>query len=197
MLTEICKHEEMPTRRQFRHWLTVNETLAASYARARLLWADHWAERVMDISFNPKGGAIDGEGNIVLDHALVALLKLQTDNVKWLVGKWAPRTYGDKPEEGGIGGDSSIASLMRAIDGRTRTIETVIVDPSEQKEQAPPPPPQIEYHKPELPGDLSERDWSVMVDLLELVKRTIPSNSEKPAAEIFDVMRKALLAHFS
>jgi hypothetical protein len=52
----------------------------------------------MDISFNPQG-AIDGSGNLIIDHATIALLKLQTDNAKWLVGKWASRTYGDKPAE--------------------------------------------------------------------------------------------------
>jgi hypothetical protein len=32
--------------------------------------------------------------------------------------------------------------------------------------------------------------------VLEQVKRTIPSNSDTPPAEVFDVIRKALLEHF-
>jgi hypothetical protein len=36
-----------------------------------------------------------------------------------------------------------------------------------------------------------------MLEVLELVKRTITSDSEKPAEEVFGVMRKALLAHFA
>jgi hypothetical protein len=60
----------------------------------------------------------------------------------------------------------------------------------------PPPPKQIEYRKPELPADLTEADWSIMLEVLELVKRTVPSNNERPPEEIFGVMKQALLAHF-
>jgi hypothetical protein len=36
----------------------------------------------------------------------------------------------------------------------------------------------------------------VLVGLLELVKRTVPTNSDEPPAAVFEVIRKALLAHF-
>jgi hypothetical protein len=58
------------------------------------------------------------------------------------------------------------------------------------------PPRQLEYRKPE-PGALSPQDWAALMPVLELIKRTIPSNSDTPPAEVFDVIRKALLAHFS
>jgi len=35
-----------------------------------------------------------------------------------------------------------------------------------------------------------------VLEVLELVKRTIPTNSDKPPEEIFGVMKAALLAHF-
>ena len=34
------------------------------------------------------------------------------------------------------------------------------------------------------------------IGLLESIKRTIPSNSDSPPAEVFEVIRKALLEHF-
>ena len=36
-----------------------------------------------------------------------------------------------------------------------------------------------------------------MLEVLELVKLTVPTNDERPPQEIFGVMRKALLAHFA
>jgi hypothetical protein len=72
---------------------------------------------------------------------------------------------------------------------------------TDQAEQAPPvapaPPLQITYQKPELPAGLSERDWSVLVSLLETVKRTIPSNSDDPPELVFGIMRDALLKHYA
>ena len=70
-----------------------------------------------------------------------------------------------------------------------------------ESDQAPPvPPPEpklIEYRKPELPADLSERDWSLLVSLLDTIKRTIPSNSDDPPELVFRIMRDALLAHYA
>jgi hypothetical protein len=48
-----------------------------------------------------------------------------------------------------------------------------------------------------MPADLSPADWSVLMQVLEQIRRTIPSNSDSPPAEVFDVIRKALLAHFA
>ena len=39
------------------------------------------------------------DGRAIADHARVQRARLQADNIKWLVGKYAPRTYGDKPVE--------------------------------------------------------------------------------------------------
>jgi hypothetical protein len=36
----------------------------------------------------------------------------------------------------------------------------------------------------------------VLCDVLELIKRTIPTNSDRPPEEIFGVLKKALMAHF-
>ena len=62
--------------------------------------------------------------------------------------------------------------------------------------EPPAPPKAITYQKPELPADLTESDWSMMLEVLELVKRTVPTNDERPPAEIFGVIKKALMEHF-
>jgi hypothetical protein len=96
--------------------------------------------------------------------------------MKWLVSKYAPKVYGEKPQPDASG------------DGPL----TITNDPTPPPE----PPKQLEYHKPQLPVDLAPEAWSILLDVLELIQRTIPSNSDKPPAEIFGVIREALLAHF-
>jgi hypothetical protein len=59
------------------------------------------------------------------------------------------------------------------------------------------PPKQLVYRQPEMPADLSPADWSILMSVLELLKRTVPSNDNRPPGEIFEVLRKALLAHFA
>jgi len=117
----------------------------------------------------------------MIDHANVQRARLQTDNIKWLVGKYAPRTYGDKPV---------------SDDGESKQVTFRWLSAPTPIEPAPEPPRQIEYHRPELPGDLTEQDWSIMLEVLELVKRTVPTNDERPPSEIFAVMRTALMDHF-
>jgi len=53
------------------------------------------------------------------------------------------------------------------------------------------------YRQPEMPADLSPADWSILMRLLELLKRTVPSNDDRPPGEIIVVLRKAPLAHFA
>lgn len=199
MLNKICEPEDMPTARQFRYWLTVNDGLAVSYARARLSWADTWAEKVMDITFNPEG-AIDGQGNLVLDHATIALLKLQTDNVKWLVGKWAPRTYGDKPQE-----------LPTEPVQQLQRLETVIIEAPESRlmerireleaqlgikarDEA---PRQLTWDPGPLPSRLH---GEIVVRIVGLIKSRVPAADQRPPEVVLDeligVIDRALIAEY-
>jgi terminase small subunit-like protein len=140
---------------------------------------------VLAISLDGAGDiVIDGAGKAMIDHANVQRARLAADSIKWLVGKWAPRTYGDKPQA---------EEQSQAL-----TIQWQANDaPASEPPPAPREPPrQLVYRKPEMPADLSPADWSVLMQLLALLKRTLPSNSESVPAEIFDLIRKTLLAHF-
>jgi hypothetical protein len=59
------------------------------------------------------------------------------------------------------------------------------------------PPLQIPYRAPEMPADLTPADWAILMNVVELLKRTIPSNSDAAPAEIFGILKTALLAHFA
>jgi hypothetical protein len=60
----------------------------------------------------------------------------------------------------------------------------------------PEPPRQITFQPPVMPADLSERDWSLIGEVVALVRATIPSDSDSPPAEVFGIIRQALLDHF-
>src|SRR6185437_16836495 len=79
MLAKICEEEDMPTRLAFYRWMGTREQLKNVYARARLAWADWWAERVLAISLDSSGDIfIDGAGKAMIDHANVQRARLQT-----------------------------------------------------------------------------------------------------------------------
>src|SRR6516162_5589484 len=183
MLAIILKEDGMPSRSYFYAWMDAEPSRKDAYSRARLSWCDYWAEKVMMISLDRSGDIMVEDGRAVADHARIQRDRLITDNAKWLLGKWGRRTYGDRQEidAGSLHGPISISWL----------------ESDKAPPVAPEAPRQITYQKPELPADLSERDWSVLVSLLETVKRTIPSNSDDPPETVFGIMRDALLAHYA
>jgi hypothetical protein len=180
MLNRICADEGI-TWGAYYGWMDRRPELREAHARARLAWSDWWAERAIELSVNPER-SIEASGKVFVDHAVIGWAKLVTDNIKWLVGKYAPRTYGDKPQ-------------VSETPAGALTIRWLANDaPSPEPPQ---PPKQIEYKPPRLPADLTPEAWGIIVELLELIRRTIPSNSDRPPEEVFGVIRKALLAHFA
>jgi hypothetical protein len=181
MLLKICVDEHLPTRNAFYGWMVAHPDLASSYARARLAWTDYWAERAIQISVNPER-VIEADGKLFVDHAVVAWAKLLTDNIKWLCGKWGPRTYGDRPQDSETPAGALVIKWL---------------DTSSEPPQPPQPPKQIEFKPPKIPGDLSERDWSLLMSILERVKARTPASSEKPPGEVLEAVAKAVDALYS
>jgi hypothetical protein len=179
----ILREDGMPSRSYFYAFMDAEPSRKDAYTRARLSWCDYWAEKVMMISLDRSGDIMVEDGKAVADHARIQRDRLITDNAKWLLGKWGRRTYGDRveAEAGSLEGPITISWLG---------------DKSPAIAPEPSPPKQITYQKPELPADLTDADWSVMLQVLEAIKRTIPTNSDSPPAEVFEVIRKAVLEHF-
>jgi hypothetical protein len=141
---------------------------------------DWYQEEILRIAFDDSGDLIIDGDRVMNGHHVVQRARLKVDTVKWVMSKLAPKKYGDRlvPDE------------------EPKTLKIQWLSQPDPAVQPPAPPRQIEYRKPELPADLTEADWSVMLELLEMVKRTIPTNSDKPPEEIFGVMKAALLEHF-
>jgi len=191
-LLKICSDPGMPARQTVYRWLEANEGFRDRYVRAREALMDFYAEQILVIAFDESGDIVvdqapDGRSKTVANHAKVQRDRLKVDSLKWIASRLFPKRYGDKMELLGQDGGSS----------STIKISWLESDKAPPVAPAPQPPKQLTYQKPELPADLSERDWSVLVSLLETVKRTIPSNSDDPPETVFAIMRDALLAHYA
>ena len=204
----------MPTRLRFYRWMKEQPGLKNDYARARLAWADAWAERVMTISLNPDqadfpGKSFDPEGKVFIDNGLMMWAKHLTDNIKFMVGKYAPRTYGQTPvlpppemepvnkiELVGVPSQHLKVSWMKHDDPPTK-IERVIVDPKGNEQPADPPRPEpprmLTYDPAPPPADLTPDEWATVNRVLAM----IPEDGDPTAGEVFAVIEKALQEHFA
>jgi hypothetical protein len=181
MLAIILREDGMPSRSYFYAFMDAEPSRKDAYSRARLSWCDYWAEKVMMISLDRTGDIIVEDGKAVADHARIQRDRLITDNAKWLLGKWGRRTYGDRQEVESADSGPLVISWIKSDDP--------VVEP------APSPPKLLEYKPPQAPADLSPGDWAILMEVLSLLKRTLPSNSDSPPGEVFEALRQALLEY--
>lgn len=100
VLATICADEGMPSSRTVLRWLRDHPEFAVIYDRARQSRADAWAEEIIQISDDTSQDYTDKERSDgstarVLDAEHVQRSRLRIDARKWLMGKAAPKRYGD------------------------------------------------------------------------------------------------------
>jgi hypothetical protein len=200
MLTKICTDEDMPARMQFYNWMTSRPALVSAYARARLAWADWWAEKVLILSLDGSGDIyLDEAGKSVVDHANVQRARLQVDTIKWLVGKYAPRTYGEKPAELPTEAPQQLQRLERVIiepEGRLlqriRELEAQLG--IQERDEA---PRQLTFDPGPFPTRLH---GDIAVRIVGLVKARVPDADQRPPEAVLDelmgVIDRALIAQY-
>jgi hypothetical protein len=186
-LRDIAQIEGMPHQATILRWVEndAGARFREQYARARNHFYDRMAEECVRIADDAGQDFFvedrNGKSVVVPDLARVQRDRLRVDARKWFLSKRDSKRYGDRLE-------------IEAGDGPIQVTWL-------QSDAAPPiaPEPQrlIEYKRPSLPCDLTDADWSVMLQVLESIKRVIPSNSDSPPAEVFEVIRKALLTHYA
>jgi hypothetical protein len=118
-LASICKEDpNLPPASTFRSWVIDDvDGLSARSARAYSIGHDAIADECIQIAdeppgINPMTGATDG-GDV--QHK-----RLRIDSRLRLLGKWAPKKYGDKLEiDGKL--DTGIADLVRAARERAKS----------------------------------------------------------------------------
>src|SRR5215831_13395101 len=102
--------------------------------------------------------APDGRSKTVANHAKVQRDRLKVDSLKWIASRLFPKRYGDKME------------LLGQDGGSSSTLSIKWLDSDKAPPVAPEPPKQITYQKPELPADLTEAEWSKLLQILEVAK---------------------------
>jgi hypothetical protein len=93
-----------PSRRTIRDWISEDANLAAQYARAKEMQADHIFEQIIDIADDDSEDAIFVEGDeesgksakMVKNKEFMERSKLRVDTRKWVVAKLLPKKYGDR-----------------------------------------------------------------------------------------------------
>jgi hypothetical protein len=178
-LRAICAQEGMPHRATVLKWLNDRPDFVSRYAQAREALMDWYAEEILKIAFDDSGDLIIDGDRVVGGHHVVARARLKIDTVRWIMAKLHPGKYGDKPT---------------MLDPNAGPITISWIESDKAPPVAPAPPKQITYQKPELPADLTEAEWSKLLQILEVAKRVAPSDSMPD--EVLEVIRKALLAHF-
>jgi hypothetical protein len=124
-LRKICEDDAMPDKSTVLRWIAAHDEFRDQYARAREAQADFWAEQIIDISDDGQNDTYtDDDGNERTNQDVIARSRLRVDTRKWLMARMAPKKYGDKLDidqrtTHEVG--NSVADLMKAIDGRTRT----------------------------------------------------------------------------
>ncbi|MGX7703813.1 terminase small subunit-like protein [Methylobacterium sp. Gmos1] len=101
-LRVLDAEDGMPSMGTIMRWARENDDFQKQYARAMEQRAEFWAEELLEIADDGQNDWMeklgrDGEtiGWIVNGEA-VARSKLRAETRKWLMGKAAPKKYGDK-----------------------------------------------------------------------------------------------------
>ncbi|MEN2787565.1 hypothetical protein ACFOKI_02905 [Sphingomonas qilianensis] len=99
-LREICRGDDVPSKKTVCQWLADDETFRLRYAVAREMQADALVDEILEISddgtndWTQRRGK-DGEDVTALDAEHVQRSRLRVDSRKWIAARLAPKKYGD------------------------------------------------------------------------------------------------------
>lgn len=251
-LRKICEDPQMPSRQTFLRWIEKDSGRQAQYTAAREALMDWYAEEILTIAWDSSRDTIpaDGKKPARCDNEWVNRSRLKVDTLKFLMAKLHPKRYGDKPPEqqaerdlkiswqnaseadrinrielvGIAANGGTVADLMAAIDGRTRTIERDIVSPihddngniinasdasglrkrikeledriagREASARSADKPLAIAYNPTPPPADLSPEAWSAIARVSDLIEQIAPGG-ETPE-HVFGLIEGFLRSHY-
>jgi hypothetical protein len=126
-LRSICDEDEMPNKATVFRWLAKFPDFSDQYARARETQADSLFDEILAIADDGRNDWMKRNGDDerwTENGEALRRSQLRVDARKWMAGKLRPKKYGEKLDieqktTHEVG--NSVADLMRAIDGRTRS----------------------------------------------------------------------------
>lgn len=96
-LRSICAGKDMPDRVTVFRWLREREEFRNQYARAREDQAESIFEEILEIADDGRRDYVeDEEGHQAVDHDHIQRAKLRVETRKWMLGKLAPKKYGER-----------------------------------------------------------------------------------------------------
>lgn len=126
-LLRICAEAKISRPAVF-NWLYKVPEFAANYAHAREIWADAEFDNLLQIADDGSNDTyVDEDGNVKVDHDVVARSRLRIDTRKWALARMSPRKYSERTTV-----DTNInVSLTQLIEQSlkpavTKTIENAI-----------------------------------------------------------------------
>lgn len=111
-LRSICEADEFPHKATVFRWLAENEAFRDQYARARDTQAEVLFDEMITIADTPMLGqktkiGSDGKSETT-EGDMIEHRRLQIEARKWVLGRMAPKKYGDKVTNVHEGGDKPI-----------------------------------------------------------------------------------------
>jgi len=95
-LRSILLLPHMPEAQTFYKWIDADPEKTQQYARAMSDRADFFADEILEIADTQNADAYtDDEGRTIIDGQAIQRSKLMVDTRKWLMGKMAPKKYGE------------------------------------------------------------------------------------------------------
>jgi hypothetical protein len=126
-VTEVCRDPDMPSARTVYNWAARNHSgFARIYRQAREAGCYAMADQVIDIADDASGDLIvrearDGSTVMVPNPENIKRAQLRGGSRRWLIAKFLPKQFGDKPEPGVVDPSSDALTLvMKLIDGQSR-----------------------------------------------------------------------------
>lgn len=120
-LRKICEMDDMPSISTVLRWL-VDDSKAGfqkQYARAREAQAEALFEEIFSIADDGTNDKyVDDQGNVKVDHDVIARSRLRVDTRRWAMSKMAPKRYADKVQQeltGADGGPLEFTQVTRRI----------------------------------------------------------------------------------
>jgi len=98
-LRSICSADDMPSQTSVFRWLRDNESFREQYARAREDQAETLFDQMVDIADTPKMGTktvTKVNGVEMTEGDMIEHRRLQVETRKWVLGKIAPKKYGER-----------------------------------------------------------------------------------------------------
>jgi hypothetical protein len=95
-LVHICRDKDMPTRSTVHLWRDTVEGFSDRYVRARERQAETWADEIIDIADDSAADTIHTDHGQKADNEWINRSKLRVQTRQWLMGKAAPKQFGDK-----------------------------------------------------------------------------------------------------